>query len=81
VAFAGRSNAAATDALNYIFMAVYLVTILSYLTSSRYLLTGLQLLGFLLVFVDFIVAWATARGHFLRSTPWAPADSSPAGKG
>lgn len=70
IAFAGKSNVAATTTLSYIFLATYLLTILlAYSTDSKKLLTGLQLFGFLLIFVNMVVAWASASGRFLQNTP------------
>lgn len=70
LAFAGKSNVATTSTLNYLFLAVFLITILlAYVTDSRKALTSLQLIGFLLIFVNMIVAWSTASGRFLQNTP------------
>lgn len=64
VSYAGKANQAATNALAYIYMAIYLVTIgLAYWTRSRVLLTSMQLVGYALMLALVIMAFATASGR------------------
>lgn len=64
VAYGGRANQAATNALAYVFMAVYLVAIImAWFFRSKLVLTSLQALSFAIILALVIMAFATAVGR------------------
>lgn len=65
LAFAAKSNVAATDTLSWLFFANWTVLlILCYVTESRILLNSLRTLGFLLIIANIIQALATAKSRY-----------------
>lgn len=66
IAFAGQANQAATNALAYIFMAIWLViVIMSYVVDSKKLHTSLEFAAVTLLFALIIMAFASASGRWL----------------
>jgi hypothetical protein len=63
ISYGGKANQAATNALSYIYMAIYLVVVASYWSRSKVLLTSLQLLAYALMLALVIMAFATAQGR------------------
>lgn len=64
IAFAGKANQAATNALSYIFMALYMLAVaLAYWTRKRSILTTLQLLAYTLMLALVIMSFGTASGR------------------
>lgn len=66
IAFAGRSSTGATTALSYIFLADWILLLLtSYMTDSRKAHSALKLIGFILILANIIQALASANGRYI----------------
>lgn len=76
LAFAGKATSDTINTLNWLFFVTWVIAIgMAYFVDSRKILSGIQLVGWIFIIINGILAWTSPVGRFLTNLPVAPPSS------